>query len=539
MIHISKHVSKQETILWRKARMKNKPWWSFLEVLPWLLLSCFSTDCTGKMAWKDFKKNSQIISRVMISSVKELFDRKSWNEITKHRTRGRGDKANAQEEVAAAILSPLSRQSSSFSCILVFSATQVQCSRDNHFSQFSLPFFFPISLTSLFLFSFVFLSLNLAVFSEQWLVIESEEEKFIHSLIHWFASVSPPHSLLSRLVFHHPLPYPSIQSCLPSRPSSMKSPVTCKVSTMNHFVPSPSNCHSLLYVVSRVSVNVPLTLRESKFTIHWIFTVHWIFAVYWIFSIRWTQFTININIHSWLQIESLTRGLVLTNGQLEKVSGILLDEFNRGLSKETNEQATVKMFPTYVRDVPDGSEQGKILSLDLGGTNFRVLLIDLKGKEFKMDNRVFPISQEIMLGSGEQLFDHIAACLASFMIERHLQNVRLPLGFTFSFPCAQEGLTKARLVKWTKGFKCSGCIDQDVVELLRAALRRRNDVDIDVTAVLNDTTGALMSCAHKNRACRVGLIVGKSLSLSLSLLVIHSSLMSFYLLHDSFPHSSY
>lgn len=208
------------------------------------------------------------------------------------------------------------------------------------------------------------------------------------------------------------------------------------------------------------------------------------------------------------QIESLTRGLVLTNDHLEKVSAILLDEFNKGLSKKTHDQATVKMFPTYVRDVPNGSEQGKILSLDLGGTNFRVLLIDLKGKEFKMENRVFPISQEIMLGTGEQLFDHIAACLASFMIERNLQNVRLPLGFTFSFPCAQEGLTKARLVKWTKGFRCSGCVDEDVVELLRAALRRRRDVEIDVTAVLNDTTGALMSCAHKNRACRVGLIVG-------------------------------
>lgn len=29
-------------------------------------------------------------------------------------------------------------------------------------------------------------------------------------------------------------------------------------------------------------------------------------------------------------------------------------------------------------------------------------------------------------------------------------------------------------------------------------------------AVVNDTTGTLMSCAHKNRECRVGLIVGES-----------------------------
>lgn len=39
----------------------------------------------------------------------------------------------------------------------------------------------------------------------------------------------------------------------------------------------------------------------------------------------------------------------------------------------------------------------------------------------------------------------------------------------------------------------------------------KQNVDIDVVAVVNDTTGTLMSCAHKNRECRVGLIVGKVL----------------------------
>lgn len=34
------------------------------------------------------------------------------------------------------------------------------------------------------------------------------------------------------------------------------------------------------------------------------------------------------------------------------------------------------------------------------------------------------------------------------------------------------------------------------------------DVKIDVCAILNDTTGTLMSCAWKNRNCRIGLIVG-------------------------------
>lgn len=72
-----------------------------------------------------------------------------------------------------------------------------------------------------------------------------------------------------------------------------------------------------------------------------------------------------------------------------------------------------------------------------------------------------------------QLFDHIAECMANFIKERELGDEVLPLGFTFSFPCKQEGLTKARLACWTKGFKCAGVEGNDVVELLKQAIARR------------------------------------------------------------------
>jgi hexokinase len=45
-----------------------------------------------------------------------------------------------------------------------------------------------------------------------------------------------------------------------------------------------------------------------------------------------------------------------------------------------------------------------------------------------------------------------------------------PLGFTFSFPCKQEGLASARLTAWTKGFNCSGVVNEDVVKLLQDAI---------------------------------------------------------------------
>lgn len=49
-------------------------------------------------------------------------------------------------------------------------------------------------------------------------------------------------------------------------------------------------------------------------------------------------------------------------------------------------------------------------------------------------------------------------------------GVTYPMGFTFSFPCQQEGLASARLTSWTKGFTCSGVVNQDVVKMLQTAI---------------------------------------------------------------------
>ena len=52
----------------------------------------------------------------------------------------------------------------------------------------------------------------------------------------------------------------------------------------------------------------------------------------------------------------------------------------------------------------------------------------------------------IFLSTGDQLFDHIASCLAEFVEEQEIEDDLLPLGFTFSFPCQQEGLAKVTTV---------------------------------------------------------------------------------------------
>jgi hexokinase len=105
----------------------------------------------------------------------------------------------------------------------------------------------------------------------------------------------------------------------------------------------------------------------------------------------------------------------------------------------------------------------------------------------------FPI--HVLLKKNFQIIiskSNIFSCLAMFVLDRKIQDETLPLGFTFSFPLQQEGLNKATLVKWTKGFNCAGVEGEDVVGLLQEALERRGDVKIEVCAILNDTTGCLM-----------------------------------------------
>jgi hexokinase len=67
-------------------------------------------------------------------------------------------------------------------------------------------------------------------------------------------------------------------------------------------------------------------------------------------------------------------------------------------------QASVKCYPTYVRYLPTGQETGRFLALDLGGTNFRVLLVEIgENKQFSMESKIFAIPKEIMTGTGEEV----------------------------------------------------------------------------------------------------------------------------------------
>uniref|UniRef100_A0A8C5EHG5 Hexokinase-2 n=1 Tax=Gouania willdenowi TaxID=441366 RepID=A0A8C5EHG5_GOUWI len=201
----------------------------------------------------------------------------------------------------------------------------------------------------------------------------------------------------------------------------------------------------------------------------------------------------------------------LSKTQLLEVKKRMRVEIERGLKKDSHEEATVKMLPTFVRSTPDGTENGDFLALDLGGTNFRVLLVKIrsgKRRSVEMHNKIYAIPIEVMQGTGEELFDHIVYCISDFLDYMGMKSARLPLGFTFSFPCHQTSLDAGILVTWTKGFKATDCEGEDVVELLRDAIKRKEEFELDVVAIVNDTVGTMMTCAYEEPTCEVGLIAG-------------------------------
>ncbi|XP_070696446.1 hexokinase HKDC1-like [Pempheris klunzingeri] len=209
------------------------------------------------------------------------------------------------------------------------------------------------------------------------------------------------------------------------------------------------------------------------------------------------------------QVDEILSPFRLSQEQLQLVKDRMRMGLETGLKSKGS--STIKMLPSFVYRTPDGTEHGKYLALDLGGTNFRALLVNFKKgsqQNARLYHKIYTIPLEIMQGTGEELFDHIAQCVSDFLDYMGMKNAHLPAGFTFSFPCEQTAIDTGTLVSWTKGFKATDCEGHDVVNMLREAIKRRNEFDLDIAAVVNDTVGTMMSCAYEDPQCEIGLIAG-------------------------------
>ena len=54
------------------------------------------------------------------------------------------------------------------------------------------------------------------------------------------------------------------------------------------------------------------------------------------------------------KVKDICEELILSQETLQEVCNVLEEELNKGLGKDTNPEATIKCFPTYVRELPNG-----------------------------------------------------------------------------------------------------------------------------------------------------------------------------------------
>ncbi|KAJ5495581.1 Glucokinase [Penicillium diatomitis] len=194
------------------------------------------------------------------------------------------------------------------------------------------------------------------------------------------------------------------------------------------------------------------------------------------------------------QAQHIVDELDLSPDDIRRVTKHLVQKLKDGLVHDRPWQ-----LPTYVTNVPTGTEKGRFLAIDLGGSNCRVSMADLHGDStFTVVQSKHEVSAAVMVNQRYRpLFDFIAQKLAEFL-DRHLDRRSTSpyrLGFTFSFTCEQESLRSGRLIHWDKGWDIPEAIGRDPCVMLQESIDRMG-LPVRVAVLANDSVGTLLTRAY-------------------------------------------
>ncbi|XP_073114003.1 hexokinase-3 isoform X2 [Elaeis guineensis] len=212
-------------------------------------------------------------------------------------------------------------------------------------------------------------------------------------------------------------------------------------------------------------------------------------------------------------LQEFEEGCATSIGRLRQVVDAMAVEMHAGLASDGGSK--LRMLLTFVDNLPDGNEKGTYYALDLGGTNFRVLRVQLGGRgSMILSHQVkhHPIPQELMSGTSEDLFDFIARTLKQFVEQEddgseQKVDEKKELGFTFSFPVRQMSVSSGILVKWTKGFSVEDAVGKDVARCLEEAMTKAG-LNMQVAALVDDIVGTLALCHYYDKDTVAAVVIG-------------------------------
>lgn len=176
------------------------------------------------------------------------------------------------------------------------------------------------------------------------------------------------------------------------------------------------------------------------------------------------------------------------------------------------------MLPSYQHTLPTGNEHGDFLALDAGGSTFRIALIRLAEKKHDGDGmevrrvRSFCIDETVRKLSGTELFDWFASRIGEMLAEyNHMSgttDAHLQMGLAWSFPIEQTSLRTGRLLAMGKGFRAAHELEgKDLGDLIMNACHARG-LNVDLRAIVNDSSATLLSQAYRDPSTCMSLILG-------------------------------
>ena len=194
----------------------------------------------------------------------------------------------------------------------------------------------------------------------------------------------------------------------------------------------------------------------------------------------------------------------LDNEQLKGIAHAFREKVEEGLNKNN---AEIQCIPTFI--LPKATDvKGKALVLDLGGTNYRVAIVDFSTeKPIIYPNNGWKKDMSIMKSPGytrEELFKELADLIVEIKREEEM-----PIGYCFSYPTESIPGGDARLLRWTKGVDTREMVGQFVGKPLLDYLNEKNKIRFTGVKVLNDTIASLFAgLTDKSYDAYIGLIVG-------------------------------
>ena len=205
----------------------------------------------------------------------------------------------------------------------------------------------------------------------------------------------------------------------------------------------------------------------------------------------------------------------LQDERLLEMSTRMQEEYKEGLRK-----SDISMLPSYQHTLPSGEEKGDYLALDVGGSTLRIALIRLGGRNgggLQMKrSRSFAIDEDVRRLRGEQFFDWMAGKISEMKTEYNFiqgrSDERLQMGMAWSFPIEQTSPSTGRLLRMGKGFRADhGLEGEDIGELIMRACRKKG-LNVEMCAIVNDSSATLLSQAYQDSATRMSLILGTGMN---------------------------